>query len=371
MHFICCLWLQIQVTVFCLSSLWQMPVCSAVQPACSPQRSLCGILQACSCLQLFDVSVDSQGKKYISCNLVTQVDSVSTVQFISQNLCKKGNWLKFKLGKWKQCFLQFKRNSLKVVLVLLTEGVQWTWLFACVVFSLIFPLTISIFTFASWEQLENIAGRAQLSQLINKLWSFHVFLMFPEKNRFIITVLKALNLFSVLMVRMVQEPSLSCSGQPSLWRLALLLLLLVSVLQGPELVTGLLISGLLFGKFVFPGDGPKPEARRLSGLMSGFISFRISWVELAVYPGQGVTSEDLWDQLWKCFLVSKLFIRVFGSDGSKYWSNWKVIAHFSLYSQTSRIPPVGCKTKQTLINKCKKCGGFLIAWLKQIHPKSL
>lgn len=144
-----------------------------------------------------------------------------------------------------------------MVLVLLTEGVRWTWLFAYVVFSLIFPLTISIFTFASWEQLENTAGRARLLQLISKLWSFHVFLMFSEKNRFVITVLKALNLFSVLMVGMVQEPSLSSCGQPSL---ALLLLLLVSVLQGPELVTGLLISRLLLGKFVFPGDGPKPEA---------------------------------------------------------------------------------------------------------------
>jgi len=94
-----------------------------------------------------------------------------------------------------------------------------------------------------------------------------------------ITVLKALNLFSVLMVRMVQEPALSFSGQPPLQRLALLLFLLVSVLQRSELVTDLLISGLLFGEFVFPGDGPKPEAGRLPGLMSGiFISFRIGWV---------------------------------------------------------------------------------------------
>ena len=81
------------------------------------------------------------------------------------------------------------------------------------------------------------------------------------------------------MVRMVQEPALFSPGQPSLRRLALLLLLLLSVLQRSELVTGLLISGLLFGEFVFPGDGPKPEAGRLPGLMSGiFIAFRIGWV---------------------------------------------------------------------------------------------
>lgn len=81
------------------------------------------------------------------------------------------------------------------------------------------------------------------------------------------------------MVRMVQEPALSSSGQLSLQRLALGLLLLVSVLQRSEPVTDPLISGLLFGQFILPGDGPKPEAGRLPGLMSGiFISFRISWV---------------------------------------------------------------------------------------------
>lgn len=49
------------------------------------------------------------------------------------------------------------------------------------------------------------------------------------------------------MVRMVQEPGLCFSGQLLLQRLALWLLLQVSVLQCSELVTDLLISGLLFG----------------------------------------------------------------------------------------------------------------------------
>jgi len=32
------------------------------------------------------------------------MDSVSTVQFISQNLSKKENWLRLKLGKMKAVF---------------------------------------------------------------------------------------------------------------------------------------------------------------------------------------------------------------------------------------------------------------------------
>lgn len=81
------------------------------------------------------------------------------------------------------------------------------------------------------------------------------------------------------MVRMVQEPTLYFSGQLSLQMLALWILLLVSVLLHSELVTDLLSIGLLCGEFILPGDGPKPEAGRLPGLMSGiFISFRISWV---------------------------------------------------------------------------------------------
>lgn len=81
------------------------------------------------------------------------------------------------------------------------------------------------------------------------------------------------------MVRMVQEPALCFSGQLPLQGLALWLWLLVSVLQCSEPVTDLLISGLLFGELILSGDGPKPEAVRLPGLMSGiFISFRISWL---------------------------------------------------------------------------------------------
>lgn len=58
------------------------------------------------------------------------------------------------------------------------------------------------------------------------------------------------------------------------------------MLQCSELVTDLLIGGLLFGELVLLGDGPKPESGRLPGLMSGiFISFGIGWVQLAVYPG--------------------------------------------------------------------------------------
>lgn len=78
---------------------------------------------------------------------------------------------------------------------------------------------------------------------------------------------------------MVQEPALCFSGQLSLQRLALWLLLLLSVLQCPEPVIDLLFRGLLFGEFILLGDEPKPEAGRLPGLMSDiFISFRISWV---------------------------------------------------------------------------------------------
>lgn len=90
--------------------------------------------------------------------------------------------------------------------------------------------------------------------------------MFSEKNRFIIAVLKALNLFS--------------DGRPAIVAKAGSAALATGFCaQRSELVTGLLISGLLFGDFVFPGDGPKPEAGRLPGLMSGiFISFRIGWV---------------------------------------------------------------------------------------------
>lgn len=98
----------------------------------------------------------------------------------------------------------------------------------------------------------------------------------PRENRFIIAGLKAVKRFSVLMARMVQEPAISSSGQPSLQGLALLLLLLVSLSECSDLVTSLLISGLLFGEFIFPGAGPNPEAGRLPGLMSGiFISFSI------------------------------------------------------------------------------------------------
>lgn len=70
------------------------------------------------------------------------------------------------------------------------------------------------------------------------------------------------------------------------------------MLQCSEPVIDLLISGLLFGEFILSGDGPKPEAGGLPGVMSGiFISFRISWLWLAFYPGKGEASEDLWDQL--------------------------------------------------------------------------
>lgn len=128
----------------------------------------------------------------------------------------------------------------------------------------------------SRKQVANIAGRAYLL-IINKLRSLHVFFMFSEKTASWSQYWKLWT--HSRMVRMVHKPALSSSGQPSSQRLALLLLLLVSVLQHSELVTGLVISGLLFGEFVFPGDGPKPEAGRLPGLMSGvIISFRISWV---------------------------------------------------------------------------------------------
>lgn len=98
--------------------------------------------------------------------------------------------------------------------------------------------------------------------------------MISEKSKFIITVLKALNSFSDGQDGpRACPPLLSSAGQPSLRRLALLLSLPVSVLQCSELVTGLLISGLLFGEFVFPGDGPKPEAGKLPGSISGIFNF--------------------------------------------------------------------------------------------------
>lgn len=46
--------------------------------------------------------------------MVTQIDSVSTAQFISQNLCKKENWLRLKLGKMRPVFAAVQKQQVEV-----------------------------------------------------------------------------------------------------------------------------------------------------------------------------------------------------------------------------------------------------------------
>lgn len=139
-YVISCLWLHAQICAFCLSLLWD----SSQRSVVPEDRGPCLESLRHGAVGSYSVYVWLHREKINLVQPARSTDSVSTVQFISQNFCKKENWLRLKPGKMKAVFYWSLKEQTEGGTC--AEAARWRWLFAYVVFSLKFLLTISIFT---------------------------------------------------------------------------------------------------------------------------------------------------------------------------------------------------------------------------------